>query len=65
MGHSPHPALFRGGRGCASSSSAPFDLESAIAKVQAAEDAWFITGRAEIVGFLTAKWEREGGEEPA
>jgi uncharacterized protein len=60
----------------------PFDLDSAITKVQAAEDAWntrdpervslaytedsvwrnrdqFITGRAEIVAFLTAKWERE------
>jgi uncharacterized protein len=60
----------------------PFDLESAITKVQAAEDAWntrdphrvslaytpdsvwrnrdqFVTGRAEIVEFLTAKWERE------
>lgn len=60
----------------------PFDLESAIAKVQAAEDAWntrdphrvslsytedsvwrnrdtFITGREQIVAFLTAKWERE------
>src|ERR1700712_889020 len=60
----------------------PFTLESAIAKVQAAEDAWnskdpdrvslaytpeslwrnrdtFLTGRAAIVGFLTAKWERE------
>lgn len=60
----------------------PFDLEGALAKVQAAEDAWntrdpqtvalaytedcrwrnrdlFITGRAEIVAFLTAKWERE------
>jgi nuclear transport factor 2 (NTF2) superfamily protein len=60
----------------------PFDLESAIVKVQAAEDAWntcdpqrvslaytedsqwrnrdqFITGREEIVTFLTAKWERE------
>jgi nuclear transport factor 2 (NTF2) superfamily protein len=60
----------------------PFDLESAIIKVQAAEDAWnsrdphrvslaytedsvwrnrdqFVTGRAEIVEFLTAKWERE------
>jgi uncharacterized protein len=60
----------------------PFDLDGAIAKVQAAEDAWntrdphrvslaytedsvwrnrdqFITGRAEIVAFLTAKWERE------
>jgi nuclear transport factor 2 (NTF2) superfamily protein len=60
----------------------PFDTEGAIAKVQAAEDAWntrdphrvslaytpdsvwrnrdqFITGRAEIVEFLTAKWERE------
>ena len=57
-------------------------MESAIIKVQAAEDAWntrdpqrvslaytadsqwrnrdqFITGRAEIVEFLTAKWERE------
>lgn len=60
----------------------PFDLTAALAKVQAAEDAWntrdpervsraytpdsvwrnrdrFITGRAEIVAFLTAKWERE------
>ncbi|MDT5338135.1 MAG: uncharacterized protein QOD90_3640 [Mycobacterium sp.] len=60
----------------------PFDLESAIVKVQAAEDAWntrdphrvslaytedsqwrnrdqFVTGRAEIVEFLTAKWARE------
>jgi uncharacterized protein len=60
----------------------PFDLESAIIKVQAAEDAWntrdphlvslaytedshwrnrdqFVTGRAEIVEFLTAKWDRE------
>src|SRR6478752_655843 len=60
----------------------PFDTEGAIAKVQAAEDAWntrdphrvslaytpdsvwrnrdlFVTGRAEIVEFLTAKWERE------
>ncbi len=60
----------------------PFDIDSAIAKTQAAEDAWntrdphrvslgytedsawrnrdlFITGRAEIVAFLTAKWERE------
>ena len=60
----------------------PFDLDSAIAKTQAAEDAWntrdphrvslgytedsvwrnrdlFITGRAEIVAFLTAKWEKE------
>ncbi|HEY7051258.1 MAG TPA: nuclear transport factor 2 family protein [Mycobacterium sp.] len=60
----------------------PFDLESALTKVQAAEDAWntrdphlvslaytadsvwrnrdlFITGRDEIVAFLTAKWEKE------
>ena len=60
----------------------PFDMESAITKCQAAEDAWntrdphrvslaytedsvwrnrdqFVTGRAEIVEFLTAKWERE------
>jgi uncharacterized protein len=60
----------------------PFDLDSAIVKVQAAEDAWntrdprrvslaytedsqwrnrdqFVTGRAAIVEFLTAKWERE------
>ena len=60
----------------------PFDLDGALAKVQAAEDAWntrdpqrvsmaytkdsvwrnrdlFFTGRAEIVEFLTAKWERE------
>jgi uncharacterized protein (TIGR02246 family) len=60
----------------------PFDEESALTKVQAAEDAWntrnpelvanaytpdsvwrnrdtFITGRAAIVEFLTAKWERE------
>ena len=60
----------------------PFDRDSALAKVQAAEDAWnsrdphrvslaytedsvwrnrdeFLTGRAEIVGFLTRKWERE------
>jgi nuclear transport factor 2 (NTF2) superfamily protein len=59
----------------------PFDLDSAITKVQAAEDAWntrdpervslaytedsvwrnrdvFVTGRAAIVEFLTAKWER-------
>ena len=62
----------------------PFDLESALAKVQAAEDAWntrdpervalaytedsvwrnrheFLTGRAEIVGFLRRKWDRELG----
>ena len=60
----------------------PFDLDSALTKVQAAEDAWntrdphrvslaytedsawrnrdvFLTGRAAIVDFLTAKWERE------
>jgi hypothetical protein len=60
----------------------PWDLDSAIAKVQKAEDAWntrdprqvalaytpdcvwrnrdrFITGRAEIIDFLTGKWERE------
>jgi nuclear transport factor 2 (NTF2) superfamily protein len=60
----------------------PFTRETALRKVQAAEDAWntrdpervslaytedsvwrnrdqFITGRAEIVAFLTAKWERE------
>ncbi|MEV7502587.1 nuclear transport factor 2 family protein [Streptomyces sp. NPDC093018] len=60
----------------------PFDLDGALAKVQAAEDAWntrdphrvalaytedsvwrnrdvFLTGRAEIIDFLTAKWERE------
>jgi uncharacterized protein len=60
----------------------PFDLDGAIAKTQAAEDAWntrdphrvslgytedsvwrnrdlFITGREEIVAFLTAKWEKE------
>ncbi|MDT5092299.1 MAG: uncharacterized protein QOH60_1662 [Mycobacterium sp.] len=60
----------------------PFDLDSAVAKVQAAEDAWntrdpyrvslaytadsvwrnrdlFITGRDEIVAFLTDKWEHE------
>ncbi|MFG2043538.1 nuclear transport factor 2 family protein [Dactylosporangium sp. NPDC048998] len=60
----------------------PFTLETALAKVQGAEDAWntrdpervalaytedsvwrnrdqFITGRAEIVAFLRAKWARE------
>ncbi|GAB19032.1 hypothetical protein GOEFS_073_00520 [Gordonia effusa NBRC 100432] len=60
----------------------PFTEETAIQKVQAAEDAWntrdpervslaytpdstwrnrdvFISGRLEIVQFLTAKWERE------
>jgi uncharacterized protein len=60
----------------------PFDLTSALQKVQAAEDAWntcdphrvslaytedsvwrnrdqFVTGREQIVEFLTAKWERE------
>jgi nuclear transport factor 2 (NTF2) superfamily protein len=60
----------------------PFSRETALQKVQAAEDAWnsrdpervalaysedsrwrnrdtFVTGRAEIVQFLTAKWERE------
>ena len=60
----------------------PFTEETALPKVQAAEDAWntrdpervalaytedsvwrnrdkFVTGRAEIVEFLTAKWERE------
>ena len=60
----------------------PFDLDSAIVKTQAAEDAWntrdphrvslgytedsvwrnrdlFITGRREIVAFLTAKWQTE------
>ncbi|HEY1820900.1 MAG TPA: nuclear transport factor 2 family protein [Trebonia sp.] len=60
----------------------PFDLEAALKKVQAAEDAWntrdphkvslaytpdsvwrnrdqHVVGRAEIVEFLTRKWERE------
>jgi nuclear transport factor 2 (NTF2) superfamily protein len=60
----------------------PFTLETAIQKVQLAEDAWnsqdpqrvslaytpdtewrnrstFINGRAEVVKFLTTKWERE------
>ena len=60
----------------------PFTRETALKKVQAAEDAWntrdpqrvagaytedsvwrnrdaFLTGRAAIVEFLTAKWERE------
>ena len=60
----------------------PFTLETATAKVRAAEDAWntrdpervagaytedsiwrnrdtFVSGRAEIVEFLTGKWERE------
>ena len=60
----------------------PFDLQAALRKVQAAEDAWntrdpqrvalaytpdsvwrnrdqFLTGRDQIVEFLTAKWERE------
>jgi len=60
----------------------PFTLETAIQKVQLAEDAWnsqdpvkvslaytvdsewrnrsaFVNGRAEIVKFLTDKWERE------
>ena len=60
----------------------PFDEQTAVLKVQAAEDAWntrdplrvaaaytedcvwrnrseFITGRPEIIGFLTQKWERE------
>lgn len=60
----------------------PFDIEAALMKVQAAEDAWntrqpervasaytvdsvwrnrdtFVTGRAAIVEFLTAKWNRE------
>ncbi|MEV7812201.1 nuclear transport factor 2 family protein [Streptomyces flaveolus] len=60
----------------------PFTLETALQKVQAAEDAWntrdphrvalaytpdsvwrnrdrFVTGRDEIIAFLTEKWERE------
>lgn len=60
----------------------PFTRDSALLKVQGAEDAWnshdahrvslvytedcvwrdrrtFVTGRDEIVAFLTAKWERE------
>jgi uncharacterized protein len=60
----------------------PFTAETAVQKVQAAEDAWntrdpervagaytadsvwrnrdtFVTGRQEIVAFLTQKWERE------
>jgi hypothetical protein len=60
----------------------PFDEESALLKVQAAEDAWntrdpervalaytedsvwrnrdqYVNGRADIIKFLTAKWERE------
>ncbi len=62
----------------------PFTRETALQKVQAAEDGWntrdpekvagaytvdsvwrnrdvFLSGRAEIVAFLTAKWEREQG----
>jgi nuclear transport factor 2 (NTF2) superfamily protein len=62
----------------------PFGLGGALAKIQAAEDAWntrnphrvslaytedsawrnrdqFLSGRAEIVRFLTAKWEHELG----
>lgn len=62
----------------------PFDRESAVQKVQRAEDAWntrepervasaytvdsvwrnrdeFVTGRDEIIAFLTRKWERELG----
>ena len=62
----------------------PFTRETALQKVQAAENAWntcdpvmvagaytpdstwrnrdvFLTGRDEIVAFLTAKWEREQG----
>ena len=60
----------------------PFTLESALQKVQAAEDAWnsrdparvslaytpdtewrnradFVNGRAQVVEFLSRKWERE------
>ena len=60
----------------------PFNRETALQKVQSAEDAWntcepqrvalaytedsvwrnrdtFVTGRAEIIEFLTSKWERE------
>ncbi|GAC1604522.1 MAG: nuclear transport factor 2 family protein [Acidimicrobiales bacterium] len=60
----------------------PFSRETALQKVQSAEDGWntcdprrvalaytedstwrnrdrFLTGRAEIIDFLTAKWERE------
>ncbi|MHB1783507.1 MAG: nuclear transport factor 2 family protein [Acidimicrobiales bacterium] len=60
----------------------PFTRETALQKVQSAEDAWntcdpqrvalaytedsawrnrdaFVTGRAEIIEFLTQKWERE------
>ncbi len=60
----------------------PFTRETALTKVQAAEDAWnsrdphrvalaytedtqwrnrdtFVTGRDEVVAFLTRKWERE------
>ena len=60
----------------------PFDVESAAAKVRAAENGWngrdpekvalaytsdtvwrnrneWISGRTEVVGFLTRKWERE------
>ncbi|TGD85500.1 nuclear transport factor 2 family protein [Mycolicibacterium sp. CH28] len=60
----------------------PYDLQTALQKVQAAEDAWntcdphrvslaytpdsvwrnrdqFVTGRDQIVEFLTAKWQRE------
>ena len=60
----------------------PFDLPSAVQKVQAAEDAWntrdpekvalaytpdsvwrnrntFVTGRSQIIEFLTSKWECE------
>jgi nuclear transport factor 2 (NTF2) superfamily protein len=60
----------------------PFDEDTAMQKVQAAEDAWntrdphrvslaytpdsvwrnrdtFVTGREQIVEFLTSKWERE------
>ncbi len=60
----------------------PYTAETAVQKVQAAEDAWntrdpervslaytpdsvwrnrdtFLTGRAEIVAFLSAKWQRE------
>ena len=60
----------------------PFNLETAIQKVQLAEDAWnsrdpervsmaytidtewrnrsqFINGRAEVLAFLSGKWERE------
>ncbi|MHB8190152.1 MAG: nuclear transport factor 2 family protein [Ferrimicrobium sp.] len=60
----------------------PFNRETALQKVQSAEDAWntcdpqrvalaytedsawrnrdtFVTGRAEIISFLTSKWEHE------